>query len=175
MRLFAALEIPSGVKDSIWSLFEPVRQRYANLKWVSSGNLHLTLRFFGECHPDEVLKRIRMLQLERSLPVDFVLDRTGTFGRPPSVLWVSGSFSPGLYKMASKLARIPGEDGTPGPDRFIPHVTLARAKRGDTVPRPDVTFSIRERSATVSLIESRLTRKGPVYTNLESIMPYRGS
>ena len=166
MRLFIALELPEGVKGSIASWTEPLRKRNPGLKWCGPENLHVTLRFLGNVDPDEVALRIGRMRLERCLPVDFTLETAGTFGRPPSVLWLSGDFSRGVYIAADLLAGIPDENGAPEGRKFFPHVTVARARKGDSLQAAQPGTKIQGSSSRISLFSSTLTPSGPLYSTL---------
>ena len=48
MRLFAALEIPSTVRENLAALLESLRAVSPQTRWVRPQNLHVTLKFMGE-------------------------------------------------------------------------------------------------------------------------------
>jgi 2'-5' RNA ligase len=47
MRLFVALEIPSGVRENLAGLIERLRAVSPRTRWVREENLHVTLKFIG--------------------------------------------------------------------------------------------------------------------------------
>lgn len=169
MRLFIALELPAQVKDSLEKWRKQVSGEYPALVWTQYENLHVTLRFLGSVKPDEVITRMDGLNLKRFLPVRFELNRTGTFGKPPSVLWLGGSFSEGLIKVAELLGEIPDEKGNSHRRKFIPHVTAARVLHENTVPVVPFAMNLEGEAAVISLFSSTLTQSGPIYRSLFSI------
>jgi len=98
------------------------------VRWVDSGNFHVTVRFLGEV--DEGLAReidaeIATIKLPR-----FALSVAGLdiFGPPekPRAVIATVDREPSLFRLHDKLGAVLGRVGVP-PDarRFIPHVTLA--------------------------------------------------
>lgn len=158
--------MPDKVLEEIALWRKPLLSLYPDLRWTSSENQHLTLRFLGNREPESVVKEIEQLNLGFSLPVSFTLERCGTFGRPPSVLWLSGKFAETCYHLASRLAGIVDENGEMEKRRFFPHITVARSPRGRAIPRIDFKDKIHGSSAGIELISSTLTSRGPIYRTL---------
>lgn len=169
MRLFIALALPAGVKDELENWKKPLAGRYSDLKWTATENFHVTLRFLGSADPDTVIAEMEEFNLERFLPASFALNRAGTFGRPPSVLWLGGRFSAGVLEAASLLGGIPDEKGATDAKRFIPHITVARARPGHTVPEVPFKMNLEGNAAGICLFSSVLTPSGPVYSSLFSV------
>ena len=169
MRLFIALELPENVILHLENWKNSMCREYSFLKWTNTQNLHITLRFLGNVNPDSTTEQMTLLNLGRFLPVAFQLDRSGTFGRPPSVLWVGGRFPKGLDEAALLLGDIRDERGLCLGKPFIPHVTMARAKRGYSVPEVRFSKSISGEASVISLVSSTLTPSGPVYRTLFSV------
>ena len=48
MRTFIAIELPQETKNFLNNTQEQLKQARADVKWVSPGNIHLTLKFLGE-------------------------------------------------------------------------------------------------------------------------------
>lgn len=163
MRLFLALVPPRQIQERIVLDLAPHREAYPGLKWVPGEKLHLTLRFLGEVSPEDVLNRLQGLDILPCLPVGFTLNRYGTFGRPPSVLWLSGEFSRGAGILADGLSRLPDGNGNTEDRPFKPHITLARAHRGDKVPVLRDPVRIKGEFRELRLVSSVLTPGGPVY------------
>ncbi|PIE51561.1 RNA 2',3'-cyclic phosphodiesterase [Candidatus Fermentibacteria bacterium] len=168
MRLFIAMELPSEVRRSISDWIEPLSRQHSDLRWTSCENLHVTLRFLGNVNPDSVIQKMKESQIKSFLPVEFTLNRLGTFGRPSSVLWVSGKFSEGVFDLAEKLGSIPDDRGLTKTCRYCPHITVARARRGFSIPFLPWRESLIGASSTIGLYSSELTGKGSVYTILHS-------
>ena len=170
MRLFVSLELSEGTLKRIKEWRNPLISRYPDLRWTGDNQLHVTLRFLGERNPGQVISEMKNLNIERFLPVEYTLNRTGIFGTPPSVLWLSGIFSSEVFSLARQLGSIPDHEGKKGGSRrFTPHITVARIRRG--VRCPDIRFDrqLRGTGRVIRLAASRLTPEGPVYTTLSSI------
>lgn len=144
------------------------------VKWVAPDKFHLTYAFLGEA--DRAGAQAAAAALETALSgVTAFSVASGALGafpssRRPAVLWVG--FSEGtdlLGALARRLAEGLKAAGLDFEDRFEPHVTIGRVKR----PLPedffrraaDFSASARATSEIVSveLLESSLTREGPVY------------
>ncbi len=169
MRLFIALDLPGETRSALDDLLAEERERYGFLRWTSPENLHVTLRFLGDLNPRETGERLKEMKLNALLPVEFTLFRTGTFGSPPRVLWVSGRFSRSVNDLASALTKIPDETGDAPRGRFIPHVTVARAPRGSSVPSIALPGQIRGLAVSVSLYNSTLAPAGPIYERIHQV------
>lgn len=170
MRLFAALELSESAIQTIHAWREPLIKKHPSLHWTREDQLHVTLRFLGDREAHEVIREMKDLSLEELFPIGYTLNTTGTFGNPPSVLWLSGRFSSSLLSITQLLDSIPDEDNTTGGRRpFIPHVTIARARRGKQCPVFDLDRQIAGTCNSLSLINSRLSADGPAYSTLFTI------
>lgn len=126
IRLFAGLEIPEEVKDTLLDLEGGV----PGARWIEADNLHLTLRFIGEIDEplaadvDEALARIK------ARPFTVRLKSVGAFGgKNPHALWAGIENPEPLKHLADKCeqaVRAAGVD--PEKRKFLPHVTVARLK-----------------------------------------------
>lgn len=163
MRLFLALELPREIRNGLNEMLAGQRERFSFLRWTSPENLHVTLRFLGDLNPSETADKLRKLNPGSFLPVEYTLFRTGTFGSPPRILWVSGRFSPSVNRLASVLGEIPDERGDNARGCFIPHITVARAPRGSSLPSVTLSGEIKGFAGSLTLFNSTLTSAGPVY------------
>ena len=164
MRLFigsyARVEFYDEIRRDLTPLFEG--------RWVEPRNLHLTWYFLGDL-PDAapIIDRLQPLKLIPRLPLS--IQGIGTFGRPdPKVLYLkTARVVPTILheKIAELLEREPEE-------RFHPHITLARIKKGGgealrTIERPWMSEPLGLVEPDIYLIESRLSPGGPIYIPLE--------
>lgn len=131
MRAFVAIDLPEPVRDPIAALQAalPVGQP------VRAENLHLTLAFLGE--QQEALIEEAHLGLQRINAPEFDLKLSGldTFGgADPKILFV-GAAKNGPLGHLRKLVRsaMHGAGIQLDRERFRPHVTLARFRRGMTL------------------------------------------
>lgn len=155
MRLFAALLLPRTAIDGITRWYPGALSDRPGTRRVSSGNLHLTLRFFGDFPPGKAAGILNEAWAScGSLPMEFRLTTTGCFRG--GAVWVGGTFSPGVFALAEAA----------GSRSFVPHITVARTRGGDPPVLPPLPAGISGRMDGMALFESTLSPQGPVYTRL---------
>jgi len=121
MRLFSAVLPPPAVAEAGWRALAGVRAEVPGPRWITPGQWHITLGFYGEADRAEHSRWLREALAGRAAPV-LRLEGAGTFAR---VLYL-GVHSEGL----TELARAAGA----GQDRpYLPHLTVART-RGEVPP-----------------------------------------
>lgn len=153
--MFAALLLPGNAIDAIWAWYPRVLADLPGTRRVSRGNLHLTLRFFGEFHPrDACMVLDEAWSSHGSMPMEFRLERTGCFRG--GAVWVGGYFSPGVFSLAEAA----------GNSSFVPHITVARLSGGRPPALPPIPEGISGFLEGMTLFESSLTPRGPVYTEV---------
>ncbi len=126
-RLFIAVDLPEIIKQNL----EPMSFGIPGAKWVTSDQLHLTVRFIGEVDGG-LFRDIKNILDEVSMtPFSLQLKGVGCFpprGKP-RVLWVGLEKSEPLQllrkKIDSALLRVRVE---PEGRKFSPHITLARLR-----------------------------------------------
>jgi 2'-5' RNA ligase len=183
VRLFVAVELGEHVQASAARVVEELKRRtassapHARVTWVQPGHLHLTLKFIGEVDPSR--GRQVAAALESPLAASafaLTVEGTGTFPpkRPPRVVWAGitagiDSLRSVEREVSSRLEQLI----SPADDRdYHPHVTLGRVKNPAGL-RPvallegltDVPFGVVQ-VAAVTLFESRLSSRGPTYTEI---------
>jgi 2'-5' RNA ligase len=171
MRLFAAIEIPPEIRESLWGLTEGL----PGADWVDPETYHITLRFIGDAGRAET-EEIDQALSELSTP-GFALSLAGvdffqTAGRPRS-LWAGVSRSPPLLQLARRIDRVIVEGGRNPEERaFTPHVTIARLS---DIGAPQVMRFVGQHALYRSppfavdrftLFESRQGKGGPAYAPL---------
>lgn len=169
MRVFAALELPSEVRSLIAEWQRPLALRYPSVKWVSPENMHLTLRFFGDIDRDRVDRILERMSGWEPGDLEFSLTQVGSFIKNglPVVYWLGGDFPSDVGEMARSLGDIMDERGRKESRPFKPHLTIARRRKHSEVPELDDPCVITGCFRRASLIDSRLTRRGPEYTFLK--------
>src|SRR3954453_23271824 len=97
MRLFVAVELSSLVRDAAASVARELQRRldpHMQWKWVSAGNMHLTVRFIGHVPDERVPAVLDAIRPPLALaPFELTLDGCGVFpaSGPPRVVWIGFS------------------------------------------------------------------------------------
>lgn len=146
-------------------------------KWVEEENLHFTYRFLGDFEEEKIPQLVSFLRqkLKGARAPKVTYRGLGVFPdrERPRVLWV-GVESEGIGEVKRRVDQALMPFGFPMEESFTPHVTLLRIKRmrhrgkfsSYLFKMKDFVFEERV-EPKVSLIESKLTEKGPIYSVLE--------
>ena len=182
IRSFLAIELPATVQANIGKIEEAAKATSADVRWVSPGRIHLTLKFFGNIEESKIDSIAAAIQgpVSAAKPYHLSVRGTGAFPnlRNPRVIWI------GLVDEEGRLAVLQKEVefslktiGFEPEDRpFRPHLTLGRVKssRGkeelirivEKYREEEIgTFQV-EKSV---LFKSDLTPAGPIYTPLREV------
>ncbi|MBI4797626.1 MAG: RNA 2',3'-cyclic phosphodiesterase [Desulfarculus sp.] len=183
MRLFVALELPPEVRQAAALVTAQLKKSGADVKWVASQNLHLTLKFLGEVPPEGLagLKNALAQALAGQAALDLALEGCGAFPSPqrPQVVWLglTGQVEALAGLAAAIEAACTSLGFAPEGRAFQAHLTLGRLRRGRG-PSPSARplaqalaglsgyqgpeFLARQ----VALMESTLTPRGAIYKPL---------
>lgn len=137
MRCFFGLPLPEVARRALVEATAPLRDELGGResRWVPAENLHLTLRFLGECDRrrlDAVTRCVDAVFQDVGAP-RLQLGSPGVFpgrGQRPLVFWagIEGDLRP-LEGLAARLEECAREAGfKPERRSFRAHVTLARLK-----------------------------------------------
>lgn len=133
LRLFAALDIPDAIADSV----RPFMRGVPGAKWRPRENLHITLRFFGEIDERraEDLDAALDEAAARVPPFNLALKGAGFFGgADPHALYLGVAADPGLALLAAACERAARRCGLkPAPMKYLPHMTIAYLRNADLV------------------------------------------
>lgn len=178
IRAFIAIRVSPAVVRAIEDLIGELRAHNDGIKWVSSSNLHLTLKFLGPAVP---IERIRQLQPElEKIATDshlFEVEASGLGGFPdlkhPHVLWV-GFRSETLQNLARCVDDAAAQYGFDREQRaFNGHLTIGRLKRprlhSETCSRIDAAINRDFGTSTIremTLYRSITASTGPIYETL---------
>ncbi len=127
MRLFTAIELP---EDFLTALSTAANQ-FTRLRWMDQKQLHLTLRFLGEVHDENIGELINALK-KVTVP-EFMLEPEGSGFFPdrrrPTVFWTGLKSNTSLSTLKENMEQILEDYGFRREERsFKPHITLLRIK-----------------------------------------------
>ncbi|MBP7125287.1 RNA 2',3'-cyclic phosphodiesterase [Myxococcota bacterium] len=167
MRCFLAVTVPEEVRREVDGVIRRLRPRIPGARFVRTASLHLTLHFFEDLGPDDVLQAGEAARRGAGPvePFEVAFRGLGAFPDParPRVLWMGlergGWQMASLHRSIGNALRVLGLPVEARP--YSPHLTLARLSS----PAPEVArilagedwgttspFLVRE----VVLFESRL-------------------
>jgi 2'-5' RNA ligase len=182
IRAFLAIEMPETLRANLALVQAELKRSRADVRWVAAGNIHLTLKFFGNV-PDEKIDTLALAAREvaqTEAPFQLRATIAGAFPSPraPRVVWLGlgGEVVP-LNRLYYQLEKAFDKLGYPAENRaFHPHLTLGRVKsptNRDQLARmlekmPPVDwppFDVKE----LILFQSVLSPQGSTYTPLKVI------
>jgi len=182
MRVFIAIDIDEQIRKALGNLQNELRSKVdikkSDVKWVNPDNIHLTLKFLGEIKDQEAVDVCNITKevASRHESFELALETVGHFGgRSARVLWIgTGQNSDNLLQLQSDLEEQLTSAGWPRETRkFSGHLTLCRVRNSKAgVKLAQMTegykdFKLGTVSAdSVSVYQSQLTPKGPIYTVL---------
>jgi 2'-5' RNA ligase len=181
-RTFISVEISDAARRRVAELQAQMRAAGARLRWVRPPNLHFTLRFLGEIPAAQIARAVvATREVARSTdPFEVTIAGLGVFPSfdRPQVVWVGTTHGANLLEtLAATLEAVLARERFPkDPRPFRPHLTLGRVRDvrqwGDLVRTlqrfRDVVIGT-ERIEAISVMESRLTPGGPVYSPREQV------
>ncbi len=182
MRVFIAIDIDEQIRKALGGLQDELRSKVdikkSDVKWVNPDNMHLTLKFLGEIKDQEAVDVCNITKevASRHKSFELALETVGHFGgRSARVLWIgTGQNSENLLQLQSDLEEQLAAAGWPRETRkFSGHLTLCRVRNSKAgVKLAQMTEGYKDfRLGTiwadsVSVYQSQLTPKGPIYTVL---------
>ena len=183
MRVFIAIELPQEIKDWLNSIQEKLKTCQADVKWVQSQNIHLTLKFLGEIS-EEQLAKIKIIldnTAKDKKKFSIRISSLGAFPKIdyPRVIWVGIDKGDGeIQELAKDLEKRIEKIGIPKEERaFSSHITIGRIRSNLGKDKLVVGLTSLENHfketpqelvvEKISLFKSTLTPKGPIYEVLK--------
>ena len=161
---------------------EQLKQSRAAVRWVRPSSIHLTLKFLGNVHPDQVedIAAAAALAVRDETPISLWAGGIGAFPsvRKPRVIWVGlGGEVERLAKIQAGLESVLEPLGFAREGRgFRPHLTLGRVKDRRRLQRlidAMSTLTLPEFNSfdadEIILYKSDLRPTGAIYTKLHRI------
>jgi 2'-5' RNA ligase len=184
LRAFIAIEIPLEIRAAIGSATALVQEEIgSSVRWVSTENMHLTLKFLGDVSPGNVEMLSEMLRAEADLfhCFDLHLGGLGSFPnlKRPRVIFIGIQSPPTLEALQRGIESASRRLGYESEERgFSPHLTIGRVKQNMTATEQQSIRHALEatridslgtaRVDSVHLYKSDLKSTGSVYTRLYS-------
>ena len=172
-RLFLSISLPDIYLDK----FEAWQEKYdlRDIRWTARQNLHLTVLFLGDVKGERVNRLINSLEsIEKTAPfsLNFKELTLAPPYRPPRMIWAIFNSSSAFDSLVQKcFAACKDFCQIHSPYRQIPHITLARFRENadyHKIVLPHFTFDPLK-VKKIHLVESTLTRQGPIYDRLQTI------
>ncbi len=177
VRVFLSVDIEDDALISrIAYIQQKLDRRAAKMRIVEPGNLHFTLRFFGDTPLTKVDRIRNELENIQFSPFTIRIEGVGAFPskRKPNVIWVGVTQNVERFeKLKLSIDDLLGNLGYPSDRRFHAHVTIARVRsvRNRDLILRSLDGLADESVGTMSvdcfrLTRSTLTQAGPIYETM---------
>lgn len=179
MRLFVGIDLDQKAKQDIGNVIERLKNSGSDVKWTDPDNLHVTIKFLGEVHGDDVKEIEKRVSdtLKGVKKFTMSICEVGYFGRPGhmKVIWVGMKEGRENVTELSKninkgLSHVRKED-----HKFSPHITIGRVRSGRNseklMKEMDELRYVKLCEVDVNEIklkQSVLREDGPVYSDFKT-------
>lgn len=186
MRSFIAADFPPETITKIGKITVDLQQELPGgaLKWVSTDNMHLTIKFIGEIQKNKIaqVKEIMTDTLKGQPSFKIGIQNLGTYPHinNPRVIWLGITQGAPLVEIHNRLDCALEKLNVRSDRReYSPHLTLARVRRDasrSTVKKISETLSQLKvdslgiiTMSEITLYKSKLSSEGPEYTPLHVV------
>jgi len=182
IRSFISIEVPQPIREQMVLVPEPLKSVKGKFSWASTNNLHITLKFLGDCTRGrlEAISRRLAEIAARHAPFDLSFDGVGVFPghSAPRIVWLGvKNGREQLVNLAEDVADSMEQIGFKKESRpFRPHITLARVKYlsardglRTAIERMPKVHTDPMRARHIFLMRSQLNPKGAIYTVIERL------
>ena len=178
VRLFLAINLNGSTLNKLLKTTEELKNDFRDARWCKKNAMHLTLKFFGTIPLISVVEIGKAVNsvVSKMDPIRFEVKGVGGFPslENPRILWAGVTEGKEeIKKLAQKISDALEEyDFIPERKNFVPHITLARFKRGkkgdgEVISLPssltERTFGVTETNE-ILLYSSDLMENGPLYS-----------
>ena len=180
MRAFLAIEIEPFIKDRISQTQETINDcDSANIKFVETENIHLTLKFFGEIEDDKVdeITDIVNKSIKNYEAYSIKIVNIGAFPNiyRPRVIWAGiKDKEKTTIKLIEELDKKFNKIGFKKEKDYVPHITIGRVKQvtdkdklSQTLKKLKKEYHGKMEVKRLCLKSSKLTPSGPIYENVK--------
>ena len=172
MRCFIAVDIPDQLKQKIIEVQKKLECE--GIKPTEKENLHFTLKFLGEISNEQTEQVREKLKQVKIKPFRISINEVGVFPNLNyiKIVWL-GCDSEELVELAKSVDKKMNEIRFEKNEKYQNHITIARVK---AKPTKELIKKIQELKDieigemlvdNIKLKASKLTSKGPIYTDLE--------
>ncbi len=131
MRCFIAIELPEEINEALAELQGKLKRCGADIKWARPENIHLTLKFLGDTHEDDIEKISgKLLDICSNFDLfEIELAGIGVFParKSPRVLWAGIKAGQTIIDLQKEIDSSMIEYGfIPEKRAFSPHLTIGR-------------------------------------------------
>lgn len=176
-KLFIALSIEKTYIKELLRDFDSLELPWEKIKKVDADTIHITLKFLGPTTIDkipDIIESLENLNTEKS-EIAVSIDKTAIFNeKNPKVLSLSLKIDDDLQNLYEQIDRSLFESNISNMDirQFKPHITLARIKKSAEKKEFETFLTWQAKKDFLfyhfELIESVSTKKGPVFSTLQS-------
>ncbi len=183
VRVFIAIEINSEIKDKLSEYLSKLKRTGADVKWVSTENIHLTMKFIGYIEKEALISLNEIINdaVCGVEPFSISIGNIGAFpnlNKPRVVFACVQEHGNNLLRIYEKLDKEVGLLGIKKESKkYVGHITLGRVKSQRNISILKNTLNSitecyfgREKVTSLSLIQSKLTPTGPLYTRLNNFI-----
>lgn len=182
IRSFIAIELSDKTKNSLKKIIAELSEVKADVKWVSTVNLHITLKFLGNIKEDDILNISNIIKESSSdiEPFNLHIEGSGAFPdlKRPKIIFVNiKDDKNNIFTIYERLEDKLSHLGIKRESRkYKPHLTIGRArspkcidKLADSIKIHKNDFIGDEQIESIVLMTSELLPKGPKYSKLDTI------
>jgi 2'-5' RNA ligase len=144
-RLFIGLEIPPLQRTALTL----GQSGLPDTRWIELTDFHITLRFIGDVSPKQADTIVEALDSRDWTAPHIAFDGLAVFGKSkPKSLYARVVEDEALMRLAASLERMMQRLGLePNPQKFTPHVTLARFR---SAMRPEAVANYLDKSGPLA-------------------------
>lgn len=133
MRLFVAIELSEEIRAHLGRVVKLLAPQLAGVSWTRPANLHLTMKFLGETPDDRIMAVVEALRTLEHGGVMRLSPGEAECFPPRGPVRIVGMGVRGdtdaLSDLAGRIDRVCHEEGYRLEGRrFVPHITLGRAR-----------------------------------------------
>jgi 2'-5' RNA ligase len=139
IRVFLAVELPSDIREKLFSLQQQLKKALPSMNWVRPESIHLTLKFLGYVEPSRISQIVSALEPIGKKQNGFSMDVQGLGVFPqvkhPRILWIGVTEkTQALQELVLEIEAALEPLGFPAEEKsYHAHLTLARIKRENAI------------------------------------------